>query len=129
MVNHRMRPPGAHSRPGPSLKSDGFAARSGELYVAETRMPPALMVNRHTEHCTAIRDPQPVVGVCVAAHLTIDHRGRGGPVQSNINDLGGMRTRVLILSWEYPPVVVGGLGRHVHALATALHRGGHEVTV
>jgi len=37
--------------------------------------------------------------------------------------------RVLILSWEYPPVMVGGLGRHVHALATALARAGHEVTV
>ncbi|MGQ5263236.1 glycosyltransferase family 4 protein, partial [Micromonospora sp. ZYX-F-536] len=24
--------------------------------------------------------------------------------------------RVLMLSWEYPPVLVGGLGRHVHAL-------------
>lgn len=37
--------------------------------------------------------------------------------------------RVLMLSWEYPPVLVGGLGRHVHALATALVREGHEVTV
>ena len=37
--------------------------------------------------------------------------------------------RVLMLSWEYPPLVVGGLGRHVHALATALVRGGHEVVV
>jgi glycogen(starch) synthase len=37
--------------------------------------------------------------------------------------------RVLMLSWEYPPVMVGGLGRHVHALATALAGGGHEVTV
>jgi glycogen(starch) synthase len=37
--------------------------------------------------------------------------------------------RVLMLSWEYPPVVVGGLGRHVHALSTALARAGHEVTV
>lgn len=37
--------------------------------------------------------------------------------------------RVLMLSWEYPPVVVGGLGRHVHALAGALVRGGAEVTV
>ncbi|MHB8341451.1 MAG: glycosyltransferase family 4 protein [Mycobacteriales bacterium] len=37
--------------------------------------------------------------------------------------------RVLMLSWEYPPVVVGGLGRHVHALATALAATGHEVTV
>ncbi|MBA3490208.1 MAG: glycosyltransferase family 4 protein [Longispora sp.] len=37
--------------------------------------------------------------------------------------------RVLMLSWEYPPVVVGGLGRHVHALATTLAASGHEVTV
>jgi len=37
--------------------------------------------------------------------------------------------RVLMLSWEYPPVVVGGLGRHVHALASSLAAGGHEVTV
>jgi glycogen synthase len=37
--------------------------------------------------------------------------------------------RVLMLSWEYPPVVVGGLGRHVHALSTALVAAGHEVTV
>ncbi|MGN9812496.1 glycosyltransferase family 4 protein [Micromonospora sp. BQ11] len=37
--------------------------------------------------------------------------------------------RVLILSWEYPPVLVGGLGRHVHALSVALAAAGHEVTV
>jgi glycogen synthase len=37
--------------------------------------------------------------------------------------------RVLMLSWEYPPVMVGGLGRHVHALAEALVGAGHEVTV
>ena len=36
---------------------------------------------------------------------------------------------VLMLSWEYPPVVVGGLGRHVHALATSLVRQGHGVVV
>jgi glycogen synthase len=35
----------------------------------------------------------------------------------------------MMLSWEYPPVVVGGLGRHVHALATSLVAEGHEVTV
>ncbi len=34
-----------------------------------------------------------------------------------------------MLSWEYPPVLVGGLGRHVHALATSLAAAGHEVTV
>lgn len=37
--------------------------------------------------------------------------------------------RVLMLSWEYPPVVVGGLGRHVHAIAVELVRQGHDVTV
>jgi len=37
--------------------------------------------------------------------------------------------RVLMLSWEYPPVVVGGLGRHVHALAAHLTGLGHEVVV
>jgi glycogen(starch) synthase len=39
------------------------------------------------------------------------------------------RVKVLMLSWEYPPVLVGGLGRHVHALATRLARAGHDVTV
>jgi glycogen(starch) synthase len=37
--------------------------------------------------------------------------------------------RILMLSWEYPPVLVGGLGRHVHALATSLAAAGHQVTV
>jgi glycogen(starch) synthase len=37
--------------------------------------------------------------------------------------------RVLMLSWEYPPVMVGGLGRHVHALAEAQAAAGHRVTV
>ncbi|AHI00842.1 glycosyltransferase family 4 protein [Kutzneria albida] len=37
--------------------------------------------------------------------------------------------RILMLSWEYPPVVVGGLGRHVHALARKLAEQGHEVAV
>ena len=37
--------------------------------------------------------------------------------------------RVLMLSWEYPPVVVGGLGRHVHALSVALADAGHDVVV
>ena len=37
--------------------------------------------------------------------------------------------RILLVSWEYPPVVVGGLGRHVHHLATELHALGHDVVV
>lgn len=34
-----------------------------------------------------------------------------------------------MVSWEYPPVVIGGLGRHVHQLATALAANGHDVVV
>lgn len=34
-----------------------------------------------------------------------------------------------MLSWEYPPLVVGGLGRHVEALSRELVRAGHEVWV
>ncbi|MEJ2868684.1 glycosyltransferase family 4 protein [Actinomycetospora sp. OC33-EN08] len=37
--------------------------------------------------------------------------------------------RILLVSWEYPPVVVGGLGRHVGALATQLAAQGHDVVV
>jgi glycogen(starch) synthase len=37
--------------------------------------------------------------------------------------------RVLMLSWEYPPLVVGGLGRHVEALARELAGRGHDVRV
>lgn len=37
--------------------------------------------------------------------------------------------RVLHLTWEYPPLVYGGLGRHVHALAVAQAAAGHEVVV
>jgi len=34
-----------------------------------------------------------------------------------------------MLSWEYPPLVVGGIAAHVDGLARALVRAGHEVTV
>ncbi|MGZ6510598.1 MAG: glycosyltransferase family 4 protein [Actinomycetota bacterium] len=40
-----------------------------------------------------------------------------------------LRMRTLILSWEYPPRIVGGLGKHVHRLSTALADAGHEVHV
>ena len=40
-----------------------------------------------------------------------------------------VRMKILMVSWEYPPVVIGGLGRHVHHLSTALVAAGHEVVV
>ena len=42
----------------------------------------------------------------------------GDPVVLPASRLLGVR--VLMVSWEYPPVVIGGLGRHVHALAREL---------
>lgn len=40
-----------------------------------------------------------------------------------------LRVKILMVSWEYPPVVIGGLGRHVHHLSTALVAAGHDVVV
>lgn len=37
--------------------------------------------------------------------------------------------RICHVSWEYPPVVYGGLGRHVFAIAREQVRAGHEVAV
>ena len=42
---------------------------------------------------------------------------------------GSVPPRVLILSWEYPPVVEGGLARHVRKLSEQLVAQGHEVHV
>src|SRR6202453_4297203 len=39
------------------------------------------------------------------------------------------KNRVLLLSWEYPPVIEGGLARHVCKLAEALVRQGVAVDV
>ncbi|CAM3674677.1 glycosyltransferase family 4 protein [Cytobacillus oceanisediminis] len=37
--------------------------------------------------------------------------------------------KILLLTWEYPPNVVGGLSRHVHGLAGGLNQKGYEVHV
>ncbi len=37
--------------------------------------------------------------------------------------------RVLMLSWEFPPLVVGGIAAHVDGLARAMARAGNEVVV
>ena len=34
-----------------------------------------------------------------------------------------------MLSWEYPPLVVGGISAHVEGLAQAMARAGHDVVV
>jgi glycogen(starch) synthase len=40
-----------------------------------------------------------------------------------------MSSRALLLSWEYPPVIEGGLARHVRKLSEALVRQGVAVDV
>jgi glycogen synthase len=37
--------------------------------------------------------------------------------------------RIVMVSWEYPPLFVGGLATHVHGIATAMVRSGHDVVV
>ena len=37
--------------------------------------------------------------------------------------------KILMLTWEYPPMIVGGLARHCKGLSEALARQGHEVYV
>jgi glycogen(starch) synthase len=62
--------------------------------------------------------------------LTAGTAARRPLAAAEVIDIHGARPqRVLLLSWEYPPVLVGGLGRHVHALSVALAAAGHEVTV
>ncbi|MBO5398077.1 MAG: glycosyltransferase family 4 protein [Clostridia bacterium] len=40
-----------------------------------------------------------------------------------------VKMRILMLSWEYPPRVVGGIARVVHDLSHRLIKDGHDVTV
>src|SRR5206468_1883066 len=42
---------------------------------------------------------------------------------------GGRRVRALILSWEYPPLIEGGLARHVRKLSENLAALGADVHV
>lgn len=37
--------------------------------------------------------------------------------------------KILMLTWEYPPRIVGGIARVVHDLSGRLIKDGHEVTV
>jgi glycogen synthase len=39
------------------------------------------------------------------------------------------KLKILLLTWEYPPNVVGGLSRHVYGLSVHLAQNGHEVHV
>jgi glycogen synthase len=70
-------------------------------------------------------DPCPTRHEC--ACLPVDTPHLAGILRTLAGDRSDVK--ILMVSWEYPPVVVGGLGRHVHHLATALAADGHEVVV
>ncbi|OLN23528.1 hypothetical protein BTO30_05190 [Domibacillus antri] len=44
-------------------------------------------------------------------------------------ELDEMDGAVVMLTWEYPPNIIGGMARHVHGLAEALVESGREVIV
>lgn len=49
-------------------------------------------------------------------------------VRNQINSSGG-QLKILMLCWEYPPNVVGGLSNHVYGLSVQLEKLGHEIHV
>ncbi|MGX6442753.1 glycosyltransferase family 4 protein [Neobacillus sp. K501] len=52
-----------------------------------------------------------------------------GVVNSKSSHCSGRRLKILMLCWEYPPNVVGGLSRHVFGLSVQLAEMGHEIHV
>ncbi|MDT8861735.1 DUF1957 domain-containing protein [Alkalihalobacillus sp. MEB130] len=50
-------------------------------------------------------------------------------IQAKEESAKGEKRSILMLSWEYPPMMVGGLSRHVYDLSRALVTEGHEVHV
>ncbi|MCM3725120.1 glycosyltransferase family 4 protein [Neobacillus cucumis] len=52
-----------------------------------------------------------------------------GPVDLDVKSQAPWKLKILILSWEFPPNMVGGLSRHVVGLSTHLAENGHEVHV
>ena len=50
-------------------------------------------------------------------------------VLQNEEYLKGAKMKILMLTWEYPPRIVGGISRVVHDLSHRLIKDGHDVTV
>ena len=76
-------------------------------------------------------EPLPQASMCALAEeveivFTEQH---DGIVRDPTGGYGQPLMRVLMLSWEYPPRVVGGIAAHVDGLARAMARAGHDVVV
>src|SRR5947207_8625909 len=62
-------------------------------------------------------------------HAKLGPRPQSRPPAGALRAPGRGVTRVLILSWEYPPLIEGGLARHVRKLSEALVELGADVHV
>lgn len=69
----------------------------------------------------------------IFSYLSIDHlkmlRGTFSNEPLYLNSQENSRLNILMLSWEFPPLVVGGLSRHVFDLSRTLTKQGHQVFV
>jgi 1,4-alpha-glucan branching enzyme len=62
-------------------------------------------------------------------HVHYDHYQSLQSCRDDISNQGSPKLRVLLLSWEFPPMTVGGLARHVYDLSRHLVHQGCEVHV
>ena len=97
------------------------ALASGRRYAAE-RLADGLEPRRRTVRRAGRPAAAPVSRHCERACRCADTLPRA--VRTSRAPM-----KILMVSWEYPPVVIGGLGRHVYQLATALAAEGHDVVV
>ncbi|WP_234978423.1 glycosyltransferase family 4 protein [Bacillus tuaregi] len=65
----------------------------------------------------------------VALYEGAELKQRTDLLDADENDRKGKQRRILVLTWEFPPHIVGGLSRHVHGLTKALAKKGHEIHV
>ena len=91
--------------------ADGWNRADGLFGALDARRLPTMTRSPSRERACLYGDTPP------RRHSAHARDGRRPPV------------KILMVSWEYPPVVIGGLGRHVHHLATALAEAGHDVVV
>ena len=73
--------------------------------------------------------PQASVGPFAEVVEVMFTEQHDGSVRDGTGDYGQPLMRILMLSWEYPPRVVGGIAAHVDGLARAMARAGHDVVV
>lgn len=65
----------------------------------------------------------------VFLEIFISHHDDNVSKETKLKQLELNKKTVIMLAWEYPPKVVGGLSRHVYDLANSLNRQGWEIHV